>query len=311
MEKAWNEVKRVYDRLLSWYEDNMYYHYIGFLITEGETPLKINNALEDKKKTKGKEWSIEDSESFLHELIRDKFTDHQKPLSLDDIRELEYGSSTLVKRALLLFNVETCKRNGYQRFAFNKFRDKKIGWDIEHVDSQNESDLQKKEERIKWMEIVKDLLDGKKDDENANSLKKEVTYLLNKYDSQDTTVGNTEYKNFYKKVNGYFSPNQETVNKNRIGNLTLLDSKTNRSYHDAPFPYKRQCIINIDKTGESFLPVCTRNLFLRYYSDKETDSSQFNNMHWTEKDMVKYEDAIIDMITPIFNTEAKEGGNHE
>ena len=312
IEGAWLEVKRVFDKLIAWYEDNMYYHYVGFLITEGETPLDVYNKLENEKNqiSGEKEWSNEDTQKTLYKLIREKFKDKNKYLTLDDIRELEYDSLTLVRRTLLLFNVETCKRNGYQRFAFNKFRDKKTGWDIEHVDSQNESDIQKLEERKKWMDIVRDLLENKKDDD-ARELREEALSFIKKYENLDSAVGHTDYQNYYKKVNNFFSPNPETVNKNRIGNLTLLDSKTNRSYHDAPFPYKRQCIINIDQAGDRFLPVCTRNLFLRYYSDKDDDISQFEKMRWNEEDMKNYENKLIDMISPIFECDEKEGGFDE
>lgn len=37
MREAWLEVKRMYDTLVAWYEDSMYYHYVGFLTTQGKT----------------------------------------------------------------------------------------------------------------------------------------------------------------------------------------------------------------------------------------------------------------------------------
>lgn len=309
MEKAWDEVKRVYDRLLAWYEDNMYYHYIGFLIAEGETPLKISNALEEKKEVKGKEWSVEDSRRSLHELIREKFKIKNNYLSIDDIRDLGYNSLTLVRRALLLFNVETCIKNKRMRFAFNDYRSKDNKWDIEHVNSQNESDIQKVEERRNWLTIVTGLLKQRKEDD-ANSLYEKGLELIDRY-NLDLSVSPSEYQSYYDKVNQFFAPNMESIDKNNISNLTLLDSGTNREYHDAPFPYKRQCIIKKDREGKTFIPVCTRNLFLKYYSEEQTDSSQLDNMRWNKIDMDNYLNKLIDTITPIFNTETREGGNHE
>ena len=307
MEKAWDEVKRVYDKLLAWYEDNMYYHYIGFLIAEGETPLKISNALENKKEVNGKEWSIEDSRISLHELIREKFKIKNNYLTIDDIRDLGYNSLTLVRRALLLFNIETCIKNKRMRFAFNDYRRKENKWDIEHVNSQNESDIQRPNERKNWLTIVTSLLEQRED---AKPLYEQGIKLIDRY-KLDLSVSNSEYQSYYDKVNQFFAPNMESIDKNNISNLTLLDSGTNREYHDAPFPYKRQCIIEKDREGKTFIPVCTRNLFLKYYSEEQTDSSQLDNMRWNKTDMDNYLNKLIDTIAPIFNTEAKEGGNNE
>ena len=312
MEKAWNEVKRVYDRLLAWYEDNMFYHYVGFLIAEGDSPLSIYKALEDKKKKEEdvKEWSVEDSKSALHELIREKFKIKNHYLTTDDIRELDYNSSTLVRRTLLLFNIETCIKNQRMRFAFNEYRRKENKWDIEQVNSQNDSDIQKVPERKNWLKNVTDFLEQRKENESCYSLWEKGKELLSRYESK-ASVSNDEYQNYYRDVNRFFAPNMESIDKNNIGNLTLLDSGTNREYHDAPFPYKRQCIIEKDREGKTFIPVCTRNLFLKYYSEKEIDSSQFDNMHWNKTDMDNYLKKLIDTIAPIINTTAKEGGNHE
>lgn len=48
-------------------------------------------------------------------------------------------------------------------------------------------------------------------------------------------------------------------------NLTLLDQRTNRGYRNHIFPVKRNKIL--EKSGvESFIPLCTKNVFLKFYS---------------------------------------------
>ena len=70
--------------------------------------------------------------------------------------------------------------------------------------------------------------------------------------------------------------------ENGIGNLTLLDAETNRSYHNALYPVKRMKIIERDK-GDVFVPVCTKNVFLKMYS------TNFSNMMaWTKDDANDY-----------------------
>ena len=66
--------------------------------------------------------------------------------------------------------------------------------------------------------------------------------------------------------------------ENYLGNLTLLDYQTNRSYHNKLFPIKREIIIERDK-GEVFIPVCTKNVFLKMYSKNVT-----NYMQWSKED---------------------------
>ena len=53
----------------------------------------------------------------------------------------------------------------------------------------------------------------------------------------------------------------------RLGNLALLDSKTNRSYKDASFDKKRKIIIERESRG-LFVPLCTKNVFMKVYSQK-------------------------------------------
>ena len=55
-----------------------------------------------------------------------------------------------------------------------------------------------------------------------------------------------------------------------MGNLTLLDAQTNRSYQNSTFVEKRKIIIDRESKG-LFVPLCTKNIFLKVYS-KNLDS---------------------------------------
>ena len=61
-----------------------------------------------------------------------------------------------------------------------------------------------------------------------------------------------------------------------IGNLTLLDAQTNRSYQDAPFEEKRKIIIERESKG-LFVPLCTKNIFLKVYSRKLSNMDIWGN----------------------------------
>jgi len=75
-----------------------------------------------------------------------------------------------------------------------------------------------------------------------------------------------------------------------LSNLTLLDATTNRSYGNAMFPIKRRRIIENDKLG-LFVPLCTKNVFLGYYSNINIES-----MYWQEEDAKNYFDAINEVL---------------
>lgn len=92
----------------------------------------------------------------------------------------------------------------------------------------------------------------------------------------------------------------EQEEKNSLWNYTLLDASTNRSYGNAIFSAKRRIIISKDrgilipipklskdqkqfilekeeKTTSSFVPPCTKHVFMKYYSPMTGD-----NNYWTK-----------------------------
>lgn len=77
-----------------------------------------------------------------------------------------------------------------------------------------------------------------------------------------------------------------------LSNLALLDEKTNRGYKNAVFPVKRKYIIERDKSG-GFVPICTKNTFLKYFSDYPPKIS-----FWTQDDREKYEQDLIRVLSP-------------
>ena len=77
-------------------------------------------------------------------------------------------------------------------------------------------------------------------------------------------------------------------------NLTLLDCKTNRSYQDDTFAEKRRIIIERESNG-LFVPVCTKNIFLKVYTS-EVKQMQI----WDENDKLDYILAISEILDKFF-----------
>lgn len=85
-----------------------------------------------------------------------------------------------------------------------------------------------------------------------------------------------------------------------LGNLTLLDAQTNRSYQNAPFAEKRKIIIEREAKG-LFVPVCTKNVYLKVYS------KDLSNMDiWEDKDKKDYVDAIKHILKSFFDGGSKK-----
>jgi hypothetical protein len=70
--------------------------------------------------------------------------------------------------------------------------------------------------------------------------------------------------------------------------------------------FKRQSIIEKDKEGKCFLPICTRNCFLKYYTKSDNDISQLDAMRWNNSDKQNYLSEIHKVLDPIFKHENNE-----
>ena len=312
MRAAWEYVIKTNDRLIAWYENNMYYHYVGYLVSLGNKPLDIYNKLEtSKQQLTDREWTNDDTEKEFHKLIMESFKEKDRYLNAASIDGFEYGSK-YVFRLLLLFNVETSRQKG-QRFAFDSFKKEK--WDIEHIDSQNNASLVEREDRLRWLRNVAFILEieSKQNERKATAkpLYEKCIDFIPKYEANLRGTGiDKQYTDFCKEVLEYFSAGDGAIkNKDSIGNLTLLDYKTNREYQDAPFPYKRHCIICEDKVGKRFMPIGTRNVFLKYYSNSNTESSFIDAMRWSKTDFDGYLREIhntVDVIFNVFNSNSSE-----
>lgn len=311
MQDAWKHVRKTFDRLVAWYEDNLYYHYVGFLVAIGFTPLQIYSHLENEKRIRKQaepkyEWTVDDTMVSLRKKMMERFKQDNKYIKKEAIDEFEYKSE-YVPRILLLFNVESCRKGQNIRFAFDKY--KKGRWDVEHVDSQNDATLQEYDDRMRWLNNVKFIL-CMECTEPSKELAKDCQTLIDEF-TERAKVNVDKYRAFYQRVNNFYSVESgdndlevdlTTKKKDYLSNLTLLDSATNREYKDAPFAYKRYCIVKYDRMGDRFIPLCTRNLFLKYYTNSDKESSYLDNMRWNSSDREGYMNAIHEAVDPIFDS---------
>ena len=288
----WKETKIVFDRMVSWFEDIQLYNYIGYLISCGSTPLDVYTDIEAAKRKCEGDWDRQKVCGQLRKMIA-------KTIRNVNIDAVTYSDDAIsVRKLLLLLNIETSLLSGC-RFPFDAF--KKQQWDIEHVDSQTTNNLQDISDKIRWVEYVIQILRADRNQDAVQLLQSGMALKTTLEADQKET--NNNFTLYYSAVVEYYSRGTGEPggidDKDSIGNLVLLDSVTNRSYQNAPFPYKRYCIIEKDKKG-AFVPICTKKVFQKYYSDAVADSSALDLLRWHSADKQNYLREIHEKLDPFF-----------
>lgn len=301
VKRYWEEVMGAFSAIREWYDDNKYYHYIGYLIACGVRIVDVYSMYHNAPKSAFLQ-RIKDS---ICEVIKDvKYgVDERGEVYVD----LQYGKdNNLIRRVLLLFNVEYIVKHsrqdeqGYMRFPFDLY--KKMDWDIEHINSYTTNEISKGEAQVAWINTaLGDMKSAGFDVEAKNGdLYEKIEDFLRRPRSKTFYELKAEIVRFV----GEYDSGEDEATKNNIGNLTLLNADINRSYGNALFITKRGEIIVRDKMG-SFIPICTKNVFLKYF-DKEGSSKSV----WS-KGNGDYDNYLKDMVATIEEFLNKQGEQHE
>lgn len=261
MKQNWEDVQFRYQRFSEWFSNRVLYHKIGFILHTGIMPVKeLYTKSSSMKKTE-----------FLESLDQAIKAYYKK----DSLLELDYEDKH-TNSVLLLYNILTMLQNDYDdaRFPFDAF--KLCHWNKEHIASVKDSIPQSNRED--WLRDVKCYIDTDK---------KEAKDLLRRIDTC-VNAGNVDSNNeifvpLFEDILTHFNQYLKDADVNALSNLALLDESTNKSYKNAVFPLKRKTIIDRDKSGQ-FVPLCTKNTFLKYFSDYPPKLS-----FWSEDDREMYE----------------------
>jgi uncharacterized protein with ParB-like and HNH nuclease domain len=261
VDENWKEIKKYFQTLEEWYNDRELYHKIGYLIAIGTDIKGILNEKKEKPKAEFSNW--------INQQIRDKF----KNVNLE---EVEYNGK-YVREILLLHNIQTMLNNENEtnRFPFDRY--KKEFWDVEHIHAIATDVKVKKENQAEWLKtnFV----------EIASPQNKKIEDDIKKIRDTGNTIDEADFISIIDYVLG--------EEDNSLQNLCLLDRSTNRSYKNDSFKEKRRKIIKREMEG-TFIPICTKNVFMKYYS---------NNVKgieiWNETDRKSYLKKIIEVIKSI------------
>jgi hypothetical protein len=294
VDAEWLKIKKYFMTFDEWFNDRYLYHIIGYLINEG-VPISDIRKSADAEENKTKR-------AFRNDLKRKVFYKlFSKELVLDEnihnfinekLNDWDYEKdSGKIRSTLLLFNISTILQNKSSnlRFQFDSYKLQE--WDIEHIRSVKSEMPSRSDDQKKWLENVLEHLTGsrdiqqKTDDPNC----KKIIELL-----EVKLFDRNGFDKIYEEILKHFKEAVDDDTDNSISNLTLLDAHTNRSYKNAVFPIKRKRILSLDKTG-TFVPLCTKNVFLKYYSQKCD-----NMMFWSEDDRADYFSTITETLGEFF-----------
>jgi hypothetical protein len=282
----WTEITDTFNTLQDWYETPEIYNYVGYLIQSGMSLTEIYKKYEDKRKD-NTESTVEDFLSQLEDNIKAvlpkncvEVQDDGKPRIIT-----VYPDRPNLRKILLLLNVDMLSRQLKEirendemylgdanvfKFPYDLYKSQ--NWDIEHIDSATTNQLKDKEAQKCWVLG------------NIEDSKIVVTEAIQK------KMDNGEWEDLVGIIQSQEGEEQE--NKNFIGNLTLLDSSTNREYGNALFRKKRKYIIDKAKNGRYVLP-CTQYVFMKFFDDDNVTESR---TRWTKEDKEKYHDFIFDQL---------------
>lgn len=288
---TWQEILRYYQKLKEWYENFELYHKVGYLVSLDTISIqKLLSEAEGMTKS--------DFQNYLDKTIAESIKFEK------DYSELLYENNNdryQIEKLLLLFNVETIrqKQDEFMRFPFE--RHKKEYWSLEHIHAQNSDGLNKDVARKIWLIEHKEAL-KRLDKDGCGDLIDECEKLVEKIDDPNnkSNIGDS-FNDLFKKIVPILSENGEMKECHTIDNLALLSLKDNSTLNNSTFDVKRNKIINMDKTND-YIPVCTRRVFLKYYT--ESDKNQYH--YWGKADREAYIANINEVLEPYFKVNNKK-----
>lgn len=294
-EREWQRVKDLFMTLEEWFEDRELFHILGFVLQREHDSIGTIAALVKESRNSRKAAFAASLRGRVFRMLLHKNID---AMAADEIarhvdslcRDIGYGDGR-IRDLMLLFNLATLLEHPHSnvRFQFDSF--KRESWDIEHVRSVSDQRPDRPNEQQEWLHHCLAFLRSSTNDGSSALVERIETYLATDRTSRE------DFSRIDGDILAYFGE-KVTEPDHTLGNLTLLDSGTNRSYKNAVFAVKREQLLLRDRASV-FVPVCTRNVFLKYYS-REVG----NMMFWTTQDAQHYADAIAHTLTRFFASEA-------
>ena len=279
----WTDIKKIFLTFKFWFKNIEYYHLVGFLVASNILSIeKIYNATKDKTKNELRDFLKDTIKNNLRLSLNLK----EEEIKIDNISGLSYDDDKdkkNIEKILLLFNIATIinSKGSYTRFSFNEYNGKK--WSLEHIHAQKDKGLKDKKAQDTWLDSIKEYIKDSKNPDHKKLVDKIEVFIKD----DKSGVFNTLQMEILNKFG-------DLVNMHGIENLALLTAEDNSFLSNGLFIEKREKIIEMDKNGK-FIPICTKNVFLKYYSN------ELSNLYfWSKDDQKYYKGSIIETLENFF-----------
>lgn len=274
--ELWKSVVSTYQRLKEWYNNSELYHKVGYLIATDQCSLPDLMRLSAKMKK-------DEFVASLNEQIANSI--NYKTDYCDLSYDANYGE---IERLLLLFNVESVRNNGDKsiRFPFNKHKHIRGGWSLEHIHAQQSVGLDSKQKWNEWLDLHTNSL------RNINA--KNNKDLIEEIECRDREhINKPIFDNWFDKVIKALELETNAEYIDMLGNMALLGKFDNSALNNSTFDVKRDKILDMDRNGD-YIPICTRRVFLKYYTHSENNQLHF----WGQSDRESYLKAMDSTLRP-------------
>ncbi len=298
LSKIWETIQHTFLILKDWYEDHQLYHKIGYLVASRTKSLKEIFVLsKNETRDKTKEQFKEELNSCIKKSVA--ISANYSVLSYE--KTIDY---TRISKLLLLFNVESVRKNGEQTqwFPFDKFKFQKadkVSWSLEHIHAQQSEGMQKQEHWKEWIKLHIPSIETL-DVNNAELIEE----MKNTCDKQ--RLERQEFEDIQQKVIQKLSVQGNAEYMHSIANLVLLNTSDNAALNNSTFDVKRNAVIEMDKKGQ-YIPFCTKMVFLKYYTPSASNQLHF----WGQPDRIAYIKAINYELKEYLSEEISIEKEHE
>lgn len=332
-QEEWNKIYNFFRRNVDLFNDPRAQGMMGFVYFKETKPKEIKNIFfkkENNEELRTKEEIIVKLKNYCAIEVNICNDNEIKNLSSEDskkhikeyIENLSYEKNKEnINNILLLANIGKATFDG-NKFPFDKYKIfknndeyEKINYDIEHISSQTENDLSNEKE--KFIYLLSLLVVGSENESNKGELNKllqktaqkkiadkDWEFLSNFWDTTEDEIKELNFNKIkeklnddkYKKYKKYID--DDDIDTDAIGNLVLLDSKTNRSYKNSVFALKKDYIFK----SKDFIPPLTICAFMRVRvpdknsEDVEISSYVSQDVKWNNSDCELNKNNIINSI---------------
>ncbi|MCY3689509.1 MAG: DUF262 domain-containing protein [Gammaproteobacteria bacterium] len=285
VKKVWDKVVQLHALVLGWHENRDHYHKVGYLVAVGDCRFSDLVSLVSGK-----------AKSEFDALLNSRISETLN-LTRSKVEELSYESDKRkCSDLLLLMNVETVRKLKHtgERYSFDIHRSQE--WSLEHIHAQHAENLTQAKQWKEWLRDHRDALVGL----HPSSISKDERQKL--LDRINEVINNPERRAFQelarKVTEALSSPDAVSTPEHEVSNLALLERGNNSTLSNAVFEVKRRRILELDKKGD-YIPICTRQVFLKYFTDANAQQVHF----WSKQDREAYLEAIRSGVHDYLKTE--------